>query len=376
MLAKLATERQSARAIDLALFAFERSPENPELANVRELLEVSRVVRIGGSECRLMAKAEAVPEFEELELERFRRVQVVLAVERSSLEVHSETIEDTLASANRTGGASLTASVRGWAGFLEYRRANYLESAAQCAFAAEHADTVLSRPSALSNLTMALEETPQLELGLEHARRGIALSARIRIPFFEFRFRRLERGLEYRLERASVLDEGLIAASEKLLSPAETGPALLNQAAVAWRLDTLDRARSLSLAAAERFGGVNSAPGVTLAHALATIAGHDCTVAEAERYIDAAADGPIGVRLQARELYRMAVWALERQERVIQGHLPATQQAGVLSVNEYRVAWSVDGVGQVPESPEITHTFRRDHDSRPPTWRRHGRFLY
>ena len=304
---KLAIQRQSVEAIDVAIYELGRmSVETPRLVALERLLRAARIVRVGDSASRSASVAESVPPFDDPELERLRRAQIILAAHHAPIHVHEAVANDTLQWARTTHNRALIANVTGWTGFLEYRKGDYPACARLNSYAAANSDTLLARVSALSNATMAQIEAGELEGALESALEGQQLTAPKRLTFFEFRFRRMQREAEYRLSRAGELDDGLIEAASLVEVKSEVAPALLNQAATAWRIRDFESARVLGRQSAEAFGSAAVPAGVVLALGLTAAAGASFSDACVEGLLKDAGANPVGVIRQAVALFEFA----------------------------------------------------------------------
>jgi hypothetical protein len=334
---KLAINRVSVEAIDVAIYELGRmSTETARLVALERLLRAARIVRVGDSSTRSAAVAESVPPFDDPELEWLRRGQIVLAANHAPIHVHETVLSETLRWARKTHNNALIAGVTGWTGFLEYRKGNYAACARLSAYAAENADTQMRRVSALSNATMALIEAGELESALEHAIAGQKLTAPKRLTFFEFRFRRMQREAEYRLCRQTELDEGLIEAAGFIEVQSEVAPALLNQAATAWRLHDRRRARALAQHSAEAFGSAAVPAGVALALGLAAAAGASIPNRRVEEVLGEAGTNPVGVIRQAVTLFALAGAEFSHELRSNSPNVdePSDTRAEVLSTAE------------------------------------------
>ncbi len=302
-LAKLAIERQSVEAIDTALYEVGRAmPASGTTRRLEELLRAARLVRFGDGVARSLEAARSVPEFDDLELERLRRGQLLLAVGRAELEEHARVIDETLAWARATGDAQLSAVVGGWAGLLAYRRGDFAGCAEANRVAAEHGDTPIARLSALSNAAMAWLEAGRYDAVLEAGPRGVREAATLRAALFELRFRRLVADARYRSGAACALDEELLEAAKSLDFPSEVGPLVLTQAAIAWRLEEMERARALAMWAIESFGGANVPLGAALAGALFVAAGGAPSAESVQGWLSESASAPEAIRYQLHAL--------------------------------------------------------------------------
>lgn len=305
-LTKLAIEKQSIEAIDLALYEIARSSlERVAEPGLEALLRAARSVRTGDPGGRIDTALNGVPTFDDPELERLRRAQMVLGSQLAPLEEHAAMADATLAWARETGDVALAATVEGWTGFLWYRRGDFQRSVDANLVAARQGDTPIARLSALSNAAMALVDACQFDQALELAREGARDAATLRSPFFELRFRRVAADVEYRAMRSEAVDELLVEAAIKFNSPTELAPLCLTQAAVAWRLGDRDRAAALAERSARSFGAQSLAAGVALASALRVAATESPDVGTAEADVRRAVGVP-GVALQVAALHAMA----------------------------------------------------------------------
>lgn len=330
-LTKLAIEKQSIEAIDLALYEIARSSlERVAAPGLEALLRAARSVRTGDPRDRIESAINGVPVFEDTELERLRRAQQVLAVQLGSLEEHTAVADATIAWARATGDDALAATVEGWTGFLWYRRGDFQRCADANLVAARQGDTPMARLSALSNAAMALVEACLFDRARDLAQEGAHEAAALRSPYFELRFRRLAADVEYRAMRSNLVDEPLIEAATKFDAPTELGPLCLTQAAVAWRQGDRERASTLAESAARSFGAASVAAGVALASALRAAALHAPDAVTAEADIRRATGVP-GVALQVAALHAMAGGSVTFDTTPF---APRAARAEVLSPNE------------------------------------------
>lgn len=305
-LTKVAIDRQSVIAIDVALYELQRTDgEDAERSQLEALLRAARIARTGDNPERSTHAANAVAPFSDPELERLRHAQRLLAAGRGTLEEHRSVLSDAETWAGRAGDETLRAVVRGWGGVLAYREGDFDECIAANTEAAQNADAPFARLSALSNAAMASIESGAYEAAITLAAQGIEKAADLRSPFFEFRFRRLHFEARYRIGETTAIDDALLEVARLVDVPTESGPLAVTCAAIAWRAGDTEVAQEHASYACGCFRRSSLLAGEALAAALGAAAGAPVSPV-CDAFLSQHCDAGSSLERQVRALLQLA----------------------------------------------------------------------
>jgi serine/threonine protein kinase len=334
--------------------------ENTEIALDRLLYELSRpsvignrlehlkcLVRAGlaavSSSERALVEANAVPPFDDPNLERRRQGVRVMAARRAALEVEEAMMNEVVAWAENSSDHADRARVANWLGRLRYRQGRF-DDAAECHAMAFHGEAwPVAKLWTLVFQGSSLLEAFRFDDAKRVANDALVLARHCRHAVGEGRAESLLRAIAYRTE---TLDDGpvdmeLVEAASWIGAADVEALICLGEAAVAMRSNQRKLALELSERAYHAWQPVTERVGTILCASLLISQGGSISDAQTRRLVDAATTCQMpGVGLQALALLALGGVDVPKDESLIQAFAQFVQKKhwscrmDILSVNE------------------------------------------
>lgn len=276
-----------------ALYALERMQDaGPLLRSVAELLRAGAAAGRGDAEAALR-DLDAIPPFEDQELEGWRQAKRVTAAQRLSIEREAAVLAEIDSWARAVNSDRMCASVDGWKALHCYRLKKFDEAADLHLSVCDRGERALGRWSSYYNAALALLEAGRLGEAQAAVEGATRIAAACRSPNVEAHAEMLLRAIRYRRAGPMELDPELVEAVEALGNPVVDSQFFHGEAAIAWRLGDLASARAFASRARAAAEQVCAAEAEILARALELLAGLqpgdeaiDRLVRDAELYPD------------------------------------------------------------------------------------------
>lgn len=254
--AKLAFAERTKTALDRVDYELCRTTaggveESALLSRLKNLINAN-LTALGQNGQHALDEADAIPPFEDPELERWRHwVRLRGAAHRQAspasvsavlveLERWAKQSENPLARACFAGGM----------GILRYNQNRFVDAARWHARAAQEEYGIDSRLAGMMNSGSALLEAFRFEEAIERGHTVQALAAQYRRSYFEGRAEWLIRTAQYRLDAPMKPDLELVEAAFQVGVPELSAQICFLEAAIAWRVLAFDTAAELSASAA------------------------------------------------------------------------------------------------------------------------------
>jgi len=306
---KLAFAERTEPALDRALYEVCRTAardlSSAGVAHLKGLLEAG-LVALSPRGRQALSMANALPPFDDPEIERWRQWVRVRGALRASPEVLSKALVSTQAWAAHSGSSLARASLAGWMGILRYSQDRFDEAAQLHTEAAEGEPWFLNRIDAMLNGASALLEAFRHREAAERAGAALRLAARCRHAYLEGRAEWLVRAVLYRMETQETFDCEFIEAVKAVGVPELEALVCLNEASIAWRSGHAEQSAELAGRAARIWKGSERPWPELLARCLAAVS-ESITEPEVRDLAERAARCPVmGVGIQALGLLGLA----------------------------------------------------------------------
>ncbi|RVU43603.1 serine/threonine protein kinase [Lujinxingia sediminis] len=271
--AKIALSNGSPRELERFLAAMERAGEpDAHRRSIEKLVRAAILSMQVQGPTALATMDEVAPlDDPELELRRQRfRLQASWGCER---EVGQRVMAEIEAWASGHSCGEIQGTVRGWMGLMFYRQARFEDAARLHTEAARLKTRVSARLSSALNAATSLLECGELESAEHLILKARTLAERRHQPVYVVRSRILQRRLDYRRDHPGAPDEAFIAASRELALPELDGLLGLVEAAMAFRMNEHETARTMAMASYQAWSRTGNVWGAKLALALAVRCG-------------------------------------------------------------------------------------------------------
>ncbi|WP_230470321.1 hypothetical protein, partial [Lujinxingia vulgaris] len=286
--AKIALSNGSPRELERFLAAMERAGEPDERRRRIEKLVRAAILSMQVQGTTALATMDEVAPLDdpELELRRQRfRLQASWGCER---EVGQRVMAEIEAWASEHPCEEIQGTVRGWMGLMNYRQARFEEAARLHTEAARLKSRVSARLSSALNAATSLLECGELKSAEHLILKARKLAERRHQPVYMVRARILERRLAYRRDDLSAPDEAFIAAARELALPELDGLLGLVEAAMAFRRNEYDTARTMAMSTYQAWSRTGNMWGAKLALALAIRCGREVDWIEQAELLESA----------------------------------------------------------------------------------------
>lgn len=236
-----------------------------------------------------LSMVEAIPPFEDQDLERCRKYARVLAARYHPIDVERAVLDDVAAPAAPGSPARDPVTVlreNGWRGRLAYREGRYLEAARLHAEAARGEPWATVRIGARLNSASALLEAARYKESAAAATEALGELRALRQPYLEARAEWLFRMALFRRGEVTSPDEELVHAAEGLDVPEQQATMIFTEAAIAYHLGRDDLSARWGERARALFGARNPR-GALIAECLVKAARSEPPSAKDEQRISA-----------------------------------------------------------------------------------------
>jgi tetratricopeptide (TPR) repeat protein len=269
-------------ALDRVLYEVHRAPVRTLHVEHLEQLARAALATFNSRGEPALALADAVPSFDDPNLERQRHAVRVRASQFCPIEHQEAVIVDAEGWVNAHGSTDARSALASWTARLRYRQGRFDEAAALYAQAAQDApwltEQILETLSAASSLMEAFRHG-EAERWAESARN---LAMACRLPYLEARAEWILRTTAYRIGRPMLPDKNLVEALESVGVPALKALACLTEAAVAFRAGILDDAASLAEGARRTWARMGREDGVIMCRSIAVASGASTSAEEVQ----------------------------------------------------------------------------------------------
>lgn len=318
---KLAFADRTELALDRALYEAcrtgARDPSHSGVARLRRLLEAGLVV-LSPRGRQALSMADALPPFEDPELERWRHWVRIRSASRVSTEVLLEALALAEEWALHSGWGTAKAILAGWLGTLRYNEGRFDEAAELHAKSAAAEPWLLDRIASALNSASALLEAFHHKAAAEAASAALSLAAGCRHAYLEGRATWIRRAAMYRMGIHPALDLELVDAISAVGVPELEALVCINEAAIAWRTNQVGRSTELAGRAGRIWKGNERPWPELLARCLESVS-VALTELEVRALEERAIACPVpGIGIQALGLLKLAYpWLRPRPETVL-----------------------------------------------------------
>ncbi|MEM7262582.1 MAG: protein kinase, partial [Planctomycetota bacterium] len=275
--------------------------------HVRNLIDVFVAIFRGQHESA-RGRLVALPTLKNGRLDHWRHaLRYMAARDIDDPEQEQRVLEEVERELGSSMDQGLERSLRSWKARTMYGRGQFSDSA-EAYEAISHSDaTGAPRLAALLGAAEACLEIPDLPRAREHAEDGRQLASEIRHAIHEVRATHMVRTADYREGRELSSDDEILRAGESLNLPIVHAPITLLEAAIAWRNEDLDRARSIAVNSVSAWEVLRRPWPAGLARLLANLCGEPVDPSLSKKDLELARSCPWpGLRFQIEALSHMA----------------------------------------------------------------------